>query len=214
MSNPLKSIGKAVKNILKPITNIFKKYGKEIMIGAAIYFTGGALGLWGGGSTAAAGGAAAGEVAAGAAGAASAGAATGASALGTAAGVTQSLAAAQTPLMMQAAINPVAAGAAAGATTAGIGTSLASAGKSILGFIEKYPSAGLIAGQMLSSAFTPSEAEIAEEIERNRRDNSTYWGVPGTQRGGVQPRQFTMPSAGVPTAGVRPAGLVSSNMRG
>jgi hypothetical protein len=237
MSNPIKSIGKAVKKVFKTVTKVVKDNWKLIVAGAAIYFTGGALGWWQTPFTATAGGAAAGAGSGLAGGAAAGGAATTGAAvpLANAAGTASTLASKATlasvapntagtlaaigggggsvttgvavPLAgatgtastianasALASVAPNAAGtlAAAGGgggsvtTGAGLWGGVKGAAKAMLGFVEKNPTAGLIAGNMLSSAFTPTAAEEQMKLEEWRRKNSSFFGVGGTQGVGAQ----------------------------
>lgn len=204
MSNPLKKVGKAVGKVFKTVTKVVKDNWKLIVAGAAIYFTGGAMGLWNTPftSTAAAGGAAAGA-GSGAAGAAAGatetaaaaaagatpgtvtGAATGAAGGGAAGSAANYSLAAGLKSNALGIASPVTSSAAAG-SSASLWGGVKGAAKAMLGFVKENPAAGLIAGNMLSSAFTPTAAEEAIKLDKHRRANSSFFGVPGTAGAGAK----------------------------
>jgi len=192
MSNPIKSIGKAVKKVFKTVTKAVKDNWKLIVAGAAIYFTGGALGWWQTPFTATAGGAAAGAGSGLAGGAAAGGAATTgaavplAGATGTASTVANASALASVAPNTAGTLAAIGGGGGSVTTGAGLWGGVKGAAKAMLGFVEKHPAAGLIAGNMLSSAFTPTAAEEQMKLEDHRRKNSSFFGVGGTQGVGAQ----------------------------
>jgi hypothetical protein len=121
------------------------------------------------------------------------------------------------------------AGLGGGGSAAGTGATLwggvKGAAKAMLGFVEKNPTAGLIAGNMLSSAFTPTAAEEQIKLDKYRRQNSSYFGVPGTAGMGAQgsdvsglfnltPRQSAIPVVGAAPAPDLPGatGLIGSRL--
>lgn len=173
MSSPLKKIGKVFKKV------ITSKVGKALIAAAAIYTAGAALGAWGTGAGASSGLAATGSElgalgATGAAPAATSGlaATTGAGAIeGAATTAATGVGGAATT----AAAAPTLATGAAGQAT--MGASLKGAATSMLNFIEAHPAATMIAGNVLQSAFTPTAAEEQAELERKRREASTFYGV-------------------------------------
>lgn len=199
MSNPLESIGKVFKEVIK------SDFGKVLMVAAAIYTGGAAYGAWGG-TGASTGLAATGSElgalgATGAAPAATSGlaATTGAGAVEGAAATT---AAGVEGTAATAAATPTLATGAAGEAT--MGASLKGAASSMLNFVEAHPAATLMAGNMLQSAFTPTAAEQEEEIARNRRERSTYYGTGyGGQGGGLPLGNLGVLSKNVPVS--RPA---------
>lgn len=210
MSNPVKSIVKGAKKVFKNVTNAFKK--NPLLSIAAIYVTGGAMGLWSTPFTSAGAGAAAATTAAPSTPLALASAAnpavvaTTTGAPLTAAGNSLAAIAPNTAAAVNTAASMVAPAPAMIAPT--IGSSLKAAANSMLQFVEKYPSAGLIAGNVLSSAFTPTQAEQQIEVEKWRRANSSFYGVPGTSsvaQGTNIDQLFNIVG--------KPQGLVTSNMR-
>lgn len=160
MSNVLKSVGKVFKKVAK----VVKPFIKPAMIGAAIYFGGSALGMWGPGA-----------VAPSAAGPPGVGGAVpiidksfpASSLPGAATVIDKSL--------------PAASGGTTYTATSGLG--LKDAAKSMLEFINKNPAAAIIGGQMLSSAFTPTEAEEAIKLDKYKRNASSFYGVSGKSQG-------------------------------
>lgn len=197
MSNPLKSIGKVFKKVGKFV----RKNWKWIALAATVYYAGAAASAWGNGATsaAAAGGAATGA---------------GTVEVGTLAGGAQTIAAgAETAgIGASAAAAPAAGGLISGSmdaaalggqagtdflmsqapqvTTAmpsfaSAGSTLKSAGSAIAGFIENHPTAALMGGSMLASAFTPSQDEVEARMAKNARKRSSYFGVSGKTGQGV-----------------------------
>lgn len=202
MSNPLKKVGKAVGKVFKTVTKVVKDNWKLIVAGAAIYFTGGAMGLWNTPftSTAAAGGAAAGagsgaagaaagaaETAAAAAAGATPGAVTGAATgAGAASGAANYSLAAGMKSNALGIASPLTSSAAGAGSSASLWGGVKGAAKAMLGFVKENPAAGLIAGNMLSNAFTPTAAEEAIKLDKHRRANSSFFGVPGTAGAGTK----------------------------
>ena len=183
MSNPLNDILGGVADVFESVIDTIKE--NPVLGIAAIYFTGGAAGLWStpfttaattAGATAKTTGVLASEMAA----APAAEAATLAtmapntaqalSSISTVSGAAPTVAA---PLMAPTIIP--------GTNLLGVAKD---AGASILKFMDAHPAGALIAGNILSSAFTPTAAEQQAEIDAERRKSSSYYGVGGTDTGG------------------------------
>jgi hypothetical protein len=171
----LSSIVKGVKNIFKGVAKVVKKVvkgvkkfassklGKGLMLAAAVYFGGAALGAWGGGGTAG-------------------------TTLGTATELASStiptaaeIGTAATSGLTSTAGSTIASGigdlAVTGATSPGLISQIASGAASAGKWIGANPELAIAGGQIASSMFTPSEAQTAEELERVRQNNSNIAGV-------------------------------------
>lgn len=201
------------KKLFKGVKKAFKKIVKSdlfkvVLIAAAIYTGGAALGAWGGaaGAGGAAGGVAgaAGSAAGGAAGAGAAtGAATGVAGAGSGAvaGATTGAATGATTGAVTGATTGAATGVGSGigatgggvaGTTAlpeivmtetakkGILSSAMQGAKSVGTFIEANPKASAMMMNAASSAMSPDETEILEEQERIRRERYQNMVVPGS----------------------------------
>lgn len=221
-----------LKKIFKGVGKIFRKVVKSplfkvVMLAAAIYTGGAAMGAWGGGGgAAAAGGAAAGGAAAGtaagtstaaaaSAGAADAGLAGAATEAGTAAGAAgaaEGVAAASVPEIS------TAAGAAGGtaipaattaANTAATNGFLNNAIKGVGSYVEKNPMASAMMFNAASSALSPDEMDVMREQERIRRDRYKNMYVPGSvgASGTSQPLYY---ENGQPVYG--PRGIINKGM--
>jgi len=180
ITKPFKKIWKGVKKVAKKAWKGVKKFakskiGKLIIAAVVIYFTAGAgMAMLGGAAPAA-----------GAAGTTVAGGMTGAASTAlTGSAVTAGSAA--IPAAMAVPSTLAATGAGAGAAAAGggglissIGSGLSSAGT----WMAANPMPTMMAGQMLSSAFTPSAAEEQAEIDAERRKRSNIAGVYGDATG-------------------------------
>ena len=188
MSNPLNDILGGVADVFESVIDTIKE--NPVLGIAAIYFTGGAAGLWSTPFTTAATTAATTSGTAG-----STGVLASEMAAATTAGEAATLATvAPNTAQALSGISTVA-GAAPSVTvplmapTIIPGTSLLGiaqdAGTSILNFMDKHPAGALIAGNMLSSAFTPTAAEQQAEIDAERRKSSSYYGVGGTATEGA-----------------------------
>ncbi len=184
MSKFAKGIGKAVKNILKGLKKGFKAVfkspvGKILLIAAAVYSGGVALGAWGG--AAGATGAASAAGAAGATGGTAAAGATGAGAATTAgvgSGITTGLGATGISTGVGTGVASTgAAGALSSLTPATqgflstAGSGLLSAGKGLATYAEANPLLASVALQGLSGALASDPAE--EEAKRRRQQYST-----------------------------------------
>lgn len=178
MSNPLKSVGKVFKKVAK----VIKPFIKPAMIGAAIYFGGAALGMWGPGAATSA---AAGSPGVGGIGAGSA-----------VPIIERSFPASSLP-----GATPIIDKSFQAATS---GFGLKDAAKSMLGFINKNSAAAIIGGQMLSSAFTPTEAEEAIKLDKYKRGASSFYGVQGNSQGSDV--------SGMYGAVKRPRGIIAKGM--
>jgi len=192
MSNVAKSVGKIFKRVAKAL----KPLVKPVLIGAAIYFGGSALGMWGSGATA---GTTAGTVAGPPIGVGSSMAETAGgivdSAMATG-GATKGMIGAgmagKGPLLSAAGGTEVAAAQGANALWGSMSpaapkvsfvTGLKNAAGSMLKYIEEKPGTALIAGNMLQSAFTPSESEEAIKLDKYKRRTSSFYGVSGSGKG-------------------------------
>lgn len=169
MTKVVKGLKKAGKGLLKGVKKVFKQVfkspvGKILLVAAAVYTGGLALGAWGGASGVA-----------GAAGATSAAGATGAaSAAGVGSGVTTGVGA--TGISTGIGTNVAATGAAGALSSipaaapsllSTVGSSLLNAGKGVADFATANPLLSSVALQGLSGALAPDPAE--EEAKRRRQ---------------------------------------------